>query len=276
MCTLIITTSCNKDKNGYNGNVLDHSLISMSVGVSEYQIAGQIHNACLDYLNNNVTTNWQTPRDTYASSITEKIYTWSNNNNISFTSADSAFNVNVIKSAMSDNLYGDAEATFAFILNSINDTIFAKDKDYIVELKEVFDDAKELSGEEKYLFAQNKLQDIITEYNEDNWGENQGELAGGMLYIAQSSVNYWYSQISNPNFPPIYVNPPSQTMVAPVIAGLIAAGLTVAQIDSAGYLYGWWKSYNSGEKNPKKRIKAGLSTAIDFSAAATAWFMVFS
>ncbi|WP_222165825.1 hypothetical protein [Edaphocola aurantiacus] len=85
----------------------------------------------------------------------------------------------------------------------------------------------------------------------NTWIANEGDLAGGMIFIALYSSKLW-SPTNNNNNPGGLEAPPSIT--------------AIVQADCIGYLYGWGKAWLWDElPTPKERMKAGLGTALEFS-----------
>lgn len=94
---------------------------------------------------------------------------------------------------------------------------------------------------------------LLTIWGSTSWGPSEGEASGGFLHIMKASASYWrdnpVSTTENPNdLPPLY---------------------TLAQVDAAGYLYGWSMAVaeeidangSLSTANEGKRIRAGLRTA---------------
>lgn len=89
----------------------------------------------------------------------------------------------------------------------------------------------------------------IAIYEDSNWGINDGEVAGGYLYILNKSLEYWQNEDISGGHGNDIMQP-----------------LVLAQVDAAGYLFGWTKAWLWDElPTPNERIKAGLGTAMQFS-----------
>lgn len=110
------------------------------------------------------------------------------------------------------------------------------------------------------------LESIRLAYESATWSPGEGDLAGGLIYLAIGSNEYCrnnYNNLVNQN--------PSGTEEPP--APLIV------QLDCAGYVVGWahavYSDWESGNLNPDgqwRRINAGVSTAVGASMGGFKWW----
>lgn len=97
------------------------------------------------------------------------------------------------------------------------------------------------------LYLKSKLEEHISIYENTTWEENEGSLVGGYLYLLSGSLDYWNGEINSGG------NNNKQTLV-------------FAQVDGAGYLYGWFKAWAIDKyQNEECRIRAGLTMGLQFS-----------
>jgi len=202
---------------------------------------GDIHNIALDYLMENYLFSDSVTIDSFMgrsisilnnSSFDPNIYAYSGEDSANFNIAmTDAYNAGMINST--DSIYTLIEKS------SIISTF---EKDMINAIKESYMSAMAINDNvQSTAYLKTALDDHITTYSNTSWGEGEGKVVGGYLYIMRASLNYWE------------VVQPEEFIVV------------LAQADAAGYLYGWAKSWLGGEPTSNGRINAGVSTAAQFS-----------
>lgn len=147
-----------------------------------------------------------------------------------------------LKDAVLNNYLTNLSEINTLILN--DSTISSTEKEQIQSIQESLDIA---ISNNNILYLNNQINDHINLYENTTWGENQGELISGYLYIMKGSLEYWNGEINQGG------DNNKQTFA-------------LVQVDAAGYLYGWFKAWAIDKlQNENDRIKAGLNTGLQFS-----------
>jgi len=264
----LITTILFSCKKGDNTDRSQSPKAAYRSSLLDYENVGTVHNNLLDHLSFSNDLDSTSSDSDIAASLTGRSFAYLRTDS-GYTSYanDSLINVYNVTYGLANNLYGNGSATFSYAINLIR-RLNLQELNYVNAANKVFDDAEQLAQNYRIDYVKDGLQSLISAYEKETWKDSEGDLAGGYLYTALHSINYWEGQISNPHFPPIYVKDPAQPMLGPFIVAVIAYATYIAQVDAAGYLYGWGRSYNSGETDPTVRINAGKATASEWSAAA--------
>jgi hypothetical protein len=117
-----------------------------------------------------------------------------------------------------------------------------REQDYFRRLTDIF-------RTNDYNLMSQKINTEINNFNNELWALDEGSFIEGFLSITQASTEFWKNiQFYDPASPPLVPHEP------------------YVQVDAAGYLYGWFKSWAIDEEPlARVRIKNGLLTAAEWS-----------
>lgn len=107
----------------------------------------------------------------------------------------------------------------------------------------------------------NSIDAIIAQKNSMYWQPGTGYLISGYLSVLKSSFEFWGSNLSEGVSS---ANSLSKEGFWEGV-GLWARRLNLAQVDAAGYIYGWGKAVIEGGNTERQRIAAGGDNALDWS-----------
>lgn len=107
----------------------------------------------------------------------------------------------------------------------------------------------------------NSIDAIIAQKNSMYWQPGTGYLISGYLSVLKSSFEFWGSNLSEGVSS---TNSLSKEGFWEGV-GLWARRLNLAQVDAAGYIYGWGKAVIEGGNTERQRIAAGGDNALDWS-----------
>lgn len=233
-----------------------YSTLTSSNIYSIYKEVGNLHNTDIyNLLLNDDLVNSDYTLDLVHNSASSRTYNFviENTEKLDINSIDSFNNAQILSDVINNKLYDNPKDSWdEFLDDNIKNKITERELILINELKDVYNNSYKLaSPNEQSEYLVSNISTLINKYDKTHWNENEGDLVGGMLYISFYSSNLWSpsNNDNNPsNIPPIESVP------------------MIVQADCIGYLYGWGKSWLWDEEpDSKKRIKAGVGTALEFS-----------
>lgn len=251
-------------------------MMSSTSGFSDYFNVGEIHNLGLEYLiETNDLSSLNTNSELYQSFM-RRIFEFlrgSDLYNVSECVEDSLQTSNYLSYALDNELYGNSEATFDFVINLLGSRVSTVDLAYINDARLLMSAAVAISVGERYNFISEGVLNLIAEYNNEDVHELQPTLILGFLHTLLYSNSFWDSRTDGDgnlmNFE--IIDDPDNPSMPPVVLIPMLSPITVAQIDAAGYLYGWTQAWLVDQlPNPECRIAAGQRMAMQWSAVAIA------
>lgn len=108
----------------------------------------------------------------------------------------------------------------------------------------------------------NAINAIVAQKNSMYWQPGTGYVISGYLSVLKSSFEFWGSNLLEGDFNSINTLKKEGFWEG---VGLWARRLNLAQVDAAGYIYGWGKAVIEGGNTERQRIAAGGDNALDWS-----------
>lgn len=263
--TTMSTFSCTEQKQeGENITLKESEFANPEFSTNMFEDFGTQHNLFLQY----ATENYNNDEYTCEGFINFSYDYFINSNVIGINvneeiESSEPFLISSFCSMESSGLFNNPVKVFEqkwlnnqFIIDS---AVSVREKEYLEDLITILeDDYSGNSYEETISIIQTSIENLITEFHAENWDseKNEGVVAGGLLYLARGSCQFW-----NAN---------------PIGGG--SADVVVLQIDCLGYLWAWVDAVHDDFHSPGgctpdgqwRRIQKGFIGGA--AASSVAWW----
>ncbi len=265
-----LVSSCKKDDHGFDelNNEISSVIVRCPDGfLNDPQTlidsAGVIHNDALEYLQQQYKQ-CLNDASSVASFVVNKSDTFMNIYYATSFPPPSIIqeDIQTLVGLSANNFYLMQKAQIDSIMSNLIDTLISQrrvnseEAGLLIRAKSIFDINSQVSDEVALDTICSRTDRLLEIYNSINWGLENGHAVGGFLHIAKKSAEFWKNN---------EWNPPYESYITFKLPPWIRRW-GVAQFDAAGYLKGWGKAWLwDEEESASKRIKAGISTAVDWS-----------
>ncbi|OJV50753.1 MAG: hypothetical protein BGO31_00900 [Bacteroidetes bacterium 43-16] len=251
------------------------STINGSAGLPDYYNVGLVHNLGLQHLIETNDLNNTSTNSELLSSFMLRTFEFLDGTDLYHSSpcgGDELQTSTHLSYALNNGFYGDANATFTWALNLLGNQIGSIDLGYINSARLMMSSAEHLPVKDRASFVSKEIINLINKYNAETSTQLEPTLTLGFLHTLLHSNAFWAARTNvNGGLNDFEITDPNNPSAPPIVLVPMVGPMTIAQVDAAGYLYGWTQAWAVDQlPNPECRIAAGKRMAMQWSAVAIA------